>query len=62
MKNQQKTNFKDLGWTSTNLTWSSMLKSVWGEFSFIRLSFRTLTKLEFRVTDKRTVLETKWKI
>lgn len=62
MKNQQKTHFKCLGWTSMNLSWSSMLKSVWGEFCLICLSFRTLTKLEMRVTDKRTILETKLKI
>lgn len=45
-----------------NLTWSGMLKSVWGEFCLVCLSFMTLTKLEMRVTDKRTILETKLKI
>jgi len=62
VKNQQKINFKDLGWTPRNLIWSSMLESVWGEFCLICISFRTLTKVELRVMDKRTILETKMKI
>lgn len=44
MENQKKNNFKDLDWTSMNLTWSSILKSVWDKFCLICLSFRTLTR------------------